>query len=505
VKPVKLDNWIYSPEKTVTLVSISKPYLNDGIYWVEVRFLPENSKKYERPFSDFTLLIKDGKYKDGIYQLDDNETVVDLNLTFSDTSKPKPFFTTSRVDKDGYFGRYTFGFNYNGEFYVLPLDVLIRDVLAPDAELLNILTSFDILEGKFIHSLEDGVFKLDILSDLPIKYARDDEKIRHLAWLFTNQGIEQMLAEAYKNISEGKGLLFDWNFSRLKFKAVINKHGDTNFIQKIIHVTKRINAREISVSDSRDAVNVGKGDTQTNRNRIVVRDGEELTVHGNGAYVDMNNWVPNIVKIEYESMPRIIRIKKKNKRPRNMVDLINKTVVIGNGKRITGELGGEEKIPQLIFQQHSACAYKGVFSAISEALEELQKDQKVSEVQSYVAPLFCRIDLNVSRNHSGSTTVRSYFAGKIIFLDGREAVVLDIQWENRSISMLLLISKACLGWDGILHEIMYNTVAEFGNWPNETLSVLHNEFSIRFERCRHTKTDAKQWAKRIKSKCDDDV
>ncbi len=501
-KPVKLDNWMYSPEKIVTLAAISKPYRRDGRYCVELKFLPENKRPYERLFSDYTLLIKDGKYMNGLFQPEESEKTVHLNLSFTDANKPKPYYNAGKFDNDRRFGRYTFGFSYNGEFYILPLDVLIRDILTPDAELLNILTSFDVKDGKFLHFVENGVFNLQILSDFPRRYVEDDEKIRHLAWLFSNPGIERMLSQTYQNICNGEGILFDWGFDHLKIEAVVRQYNGKNFIQRITHITKRIQVNEITVNDARDVKYEGEGEYQVNHNRIMIKAGEELSIHGGGASVDMSDWMPNPVEVKYETMPKIVRSQRKKQREKTLITNLGKMAVIGDGRRTTGEPGSEEKVPELIFQQHSTYTYEDEFAYISDVLTIIEKNKLVSEVQSYVAPLNVHTDMGTFRYLSDGQTDRCYFAGKIIFSDGLEAVTLDIQRENRCISMLLIISKNGNTWDGIIHTIMKNTVEESGYWPSDTLAALQNEFHLRIERCKHTTVEAKQRAKNIMFKCE---
>lgn len=496
-KPVKFENWIYKKDVKATLIANSKPNLHEGRYWVEAIFLPDE-KKLERPFSDLTLLIKNGVYKDGVYQPKEKEETVELELQFTEDTKPKPFCKTSKHGDE--YERYTFGFDIDGEYYVLPLEVLIRDVLAPDAEILNMLTSLDLREIKFLLWMEDDRFFITLMSDLPRKYGEDDDKIRHLAWLFSNPGIELMLSQTYLNINEGKGICFDWGFDSLKIVAVVECNKGKRFIQRITHVRKQIKATEIVVHDKRNIAHENGVGELINRNRTVPKNGEELVTNTSGSCVDLTDWVPNAVEVEYESLPIISRVKHDSNKAKTTTSYTDKTSVLGDGRRTTGEVGGGESIPRLIFKQRSTSAYMGEFSDISDILNELKQYEDVVEIQSSLLTLKLHCEIGAFCYLADGKTERCYFAGKIIFNNKKEAVILDVQRENLKISRLIIISSATCNWDDIIHIIMKNTVIGSGKWPKETISNLCNELPLRMERCNHTHSDSKTKANTIYEK-----
>lgn len=495
-KQIKLSDWPFSLGKLVKLSDISKPYWKENKYWVEVKFLPDINLRYERPFTDLTLLIQDEQYQDGLYQKEAKVKTVRLNLKFSESDKPEPYLRIRKSAIDGRFNNFTFGFHYQNNFYVLPQNVILRDILAPDAELLNLLTMFDVKDTKFLHWMENGTFHLNIMSELSHRYSNDNSKLYHIAWLFTNPNIEAMLAQIFENIRSGNGIQFDWGFERLNCEAVYSENSQgTRFIKRITHVAKKISAQEIVVKDVRAGEHETSED-QVKRNHIIQMDAEELHATGSGTFVDMSDWAPNIVTIEYETLPKIKRISLMRDVLNATVGYTAKSTVIGSGHRTTSDRTSEETAPKLIFKQHYKMYEHSPFFEISEALLALQDDNSVIKVESYVAPIYLHAKTGLFRYLKDGVTERRYFAGMIAFMDEKEAVILDLQRDAQNISMLMLISNYKCEWAGIIHEIMQYTVSEC-KWPTQTLASLANTFFLRINRCNHTDIDCTKLAKKI--------
>jgi len=103
-----------------------------------------------------------------------------------------------------------------------------------------------------------------------------------------------------------------------------------------------------------------------------------LSILGGGACVDMSDYMPNPVKVKYETMPKIVRSRRKKKREKTLITNLGKMAVIGDGRRTTGEPGSEEKLPEIVFQQHSTNTYEDEFSYISDVLTIVGRNKLVS-------------------------------------------------------------------------------------------------------------------------------
>ncbi len=501
-KSVRLCNWPYYHGKIAKLISISKPYWVNTQYWVKVRFFPENGVEYELPFTDLTMLIRDGDYTNGYYQEIASTNTAMLNLRFPESSKPKPYPPKERRNLEDEFESYTFGFPYMGHYYVLPLEVLVRDVLAPDGEMLHLMTSLDMKDKKFICKKENGVVRIEVMSDVPYKYSENKEKMMHIAWVFSNPKLEKMLAQAFENIRNGNGILFDWCFDRIKCEVTYqtNTKG-IRFIKCITSINKKINAAEVHVDDVRDSISEGETQGESKRSKVVAKDAEELVSCGKGKTGDLGQWAPNPVVVTYDVLPKYIRKERSSRKPRTITNYKHNAIIIGDGRRTTGDYTGEKSVPKLIFKQHRCLQDDSPFSEVSSALSVLQGEEGIIKVESYLAELSLHADTGLFRYLNDGVTGRCYFAAKIIFKDGKQAVLLDLQRENRNISMLMLISKNGCEWGGFIHEIIKYMVEGSGKWPSDTLYSLRNSFFLNIDRFNHTNIGYERLAKKILSKC----
>ncbi len=502
-KSFRLSDWPYFPGKAAKLIAISKPYWEGTQYWVNLQFFPNLRDHYKLPFTDLTMLIRDSKYIDGYFQGIDKANTASLDLRFSESKRPIPYPPKENRKLEDQFESYTFGFPFQGNFYVLPLEVLVRDVLAPDGEMLNLITALDMKDKKFLFEMINGVINIKIMSDVPYAYSKNRGKMIHIAWLFSNPMIEKMFTQAFENIRDGNGILFDWCFDRLKCNVTYetNPKG-IRFIKSIISFTKKINALEIHVDDPRDSNQEAGEQDESERAKPVPKDAKKLVSHGKGKVGDLGHWAPNPVTVTYESLPKYVREKHSARKARTTSISKDKIAEVGNGRRTTGDHTGQKSIPKLIFKQHDTLNDNSTFSEISEALLALQGNENIEKLpESYIAQMCLHTDTGLFRYLCDGITERCYFAGKITFKDGKEAVVLELEREKRKISMLILISNNKCEWDGVIHEIMRCTVEESGKWPTEILNSLCNSFLLRIDRCKHTNIDSEQLAKKILHKC----
>lgn len=501
-KSVRLSNWPYYHGKVAKLVAIGKPYWRGTQYWVKVKFKPEMGIDYSLPLTDLTMLIRDAEYIDGRYQQIESTSIETLNLEFSGGWVPKPHLSKKRRNKADEFESYTFGFKYQRDYYVLPLEVILRDVLAPDAEMLHLLTTLDIRDKKFLTWKDNSVLRIEVMSDVPYKYSKNQEKMMHIAWVYTNPKIEKTFSQIFENIRNGKGILFDWCFNKLKCSVMYKVgHNNIRFVKSITQITKKINVDEVHVDDIRDSKITGDPREKKERNRIVAQDAEELISCGKGKNGDLSHWAPNPVTISYDVHPKYVRSDQLSRASRTTSSYKDKTVVIGDGRRTTGDYTGDKSIPKLIFKQHSCVQNDSSFPDISNALQLLKGEESIIEVESYSAKLSLHADTGLFRFLDDRISERYYFAGKIKFKDGKEAIMIDLQREKRNISMLMLIAKCPSEWEGIIHEIIKNMIEKSGKWPTHTLWSLRNSYFLYTDRCNHTNVSYDQLAQKILRKC----
>lgn len=77
---------------------------------------------------------------------------------------------------------------------------------------------------------------------------------------------------------------------------------------------------------------------------------------------------------------------------------------------------------------------------------------------------------------SDGVTRRKYGIGKV--------TMIDVERENRSLSMLVLTAKGKVNWHWVYNRILYGLVNESGLWSNEVIYHIC-EIGIKVESKRH--------------------
>ncbi len=78
---------------------------------------------------------------------------------------------------------------------------------------------------------------------------------------------------------------------------------------------------------------------------------------------------------------------------------------------------------------------------------------------------------------------RKYAIGKILLRDGRENCLIEIEREERSLSMLIVKAYTAMDWEKVCCLILLGLVNESGTWCNKTINKLPNQG---LERKKHT-------------------
>lgn len=89
---------------------------------------------------------------------------------------------------------------------------------------------------------------------------------------------------------------------------------------------------------------------------------------------------------------------------------------------------------------------------------------------------------------SDGITNRKYAIGKITMMDGRECSLMEVERENKALSMLLLKSSRYIKWNWIYSILLLGLVNESGKWSNEAICKVRKE-DIDVYRNKHIKKE----------------
>lgn len=87
---------------------------------------------------------------------------------------------------------------------------------------------------------------------------------------------------------------------------------------------------------------------------------------------------------------------------------------------------------------------------------------------------------------SDGITKRRYAIGKVTMVDGKECSLIEIEREERALSMLLLKANEYVKWNWVYSKLLIGLVNESGKWDNNTINNIC-EKGIEIYRNKHTR------------------
>lgn len=494
-------NWPFEKGEKVKLIKISKPYQENGLWYIEALYLshltnrPQNIK---HNFGDLHLLIYNADYIDGKRLDMPDWAIVDIHIPESIISikKPEPHCIKDKKEKHE-FDYYTFGIGYRGKYFVIPLHEILRATLAPDVFWLNQVTLLDSIDTRVICEGDSNCLQMVFLPDVPVRYVQIDEKIKHAAWVFSNENIYEMIKQIYNSIKDGDGIKFAFLFTELRFTAKVEESGGKVYVKEIISFKgKKINCQNIIVEHP-SLVEYEKDASEKEKKWTPVEkaDGNKALLSDKTATpgsLDINRY--ESVQSEYSSSVKIERIRIR-KASGNRISL--KTMPVDAGethKRTTADFGGLETVPPLEFANKISEEYVGSFSDIISIFRFMEDRDEVITIGYHIGNLNDHYQFRSICTLADDITPRKYLAGRIQLHGGKEAMFIEIEREKIALSTLIIVSYGSQNWKLVNDQILKGLIKNSGSWPDfESIGIEQLEFY----KFKHTNADIRQKENRI--------
>lgn len=188
---------------------------------------------------------------------------------------------------------------------------------------------------------------------------------------------------------------------------------------------------------------------------------------------------------EYSSFAKIKRIRTSRLSKRNLSEQNEK--VPGTNKRTTADFGGVETVPQMEFQHSISEKLKGDFADIYAILSLMEDRKELASIKYHVGRLEDHFKFRSICTLADKITLRKYLIGIILLKNGRQAVVIEIQREEISLTTLMLISSNNQKWKVICHKILKGLIEKSGSWTD-----VESEFDqLEVHRFKHTSATIK--------------
>ncbi|QPW57581.1 hypothetical protein IRP63_12255 [Clostridium botulinum] len=223
----------------------------------------------------------------------------------------------------------------------------------------------------------------------------------------------------------------------------------------------------------------------------------KLDSSSDGATKDSEQIDTFLIAHEYEKMTKINRVKSGRAVRRNKEDESTKKYAFEDkGLRTTADAGGQEMIKGLEFTNIESVEEKGELEEFVQVLKLLKKRRNIKSVEIIIGELQeGRTGKRFSRLNDG-VTKRKYAIGKIVMIDGRECSLIEIEREDKALSMLMLKANSSVKWNWIYSRLLLGLVDESGKWSNEVIKKAEEQ-GILFYRSKHIKKGIYERAEHI--------
>lgn len=491
---VKIKDWPFEKGEKVKLIWIGEPFKKNNKWMVNTYFKGNKAtRKIMLDWASIHFLSIDKYYTDGNLnngEVLENKEAISINLTGAKVEyneRPWEIWGTGFKEKTK---SKTFNFHKNGFLYTIPIIEVIRDVLAPDKFMLNRILEMDALENYFTYEIHANKLDIHFTSEYD-KNLLNSEKINHLAWLFTNPRMLRMFNVIGQNL---------WNLGELKFHFLMDKFNITARVEKkekyirVLEIVslkkKRINAAEIYIYhpslEETETANVVKKRKFINKNSSEDR---ELDSNTDGSTKSKEEITTFLISHEYERVPKINKVKSERRIRRIKEDDSTQKYVLEDDKfRTVADTGGEQIIRGMEFTNIMKVEEKGELQEFIEVLKLLQKRFEIKSVDIIVGDLPEGNNGKRFSKLSDGITPRKYAIGRIGIIDGREYSLIEIEREDKALSMLILRTLTKRDWKKIYSSLLISLVEESGTWCNEVIEKIE-EKGVHIQRIKHSRNN----------------
>lgn len=476
---LKLKNWPFEKGEKAQLIWIGEPFKENNKWMIDTYFSDgKNTKKVIQDWANIHFLSTDKYYVDG--DLTSGEIVdtvgvmstVDIDLC---GITPKYNEGDWNIIRSNYKSKSkTFNFWKNNVLYTVPIIEIVRAVLAPNTFMLNTILYNDAWEDYFIYDIQDRKLQIAFSNEYKTSYLKS-EYYNHLAWMISNDEILKMCNEIGYNMFSQGSLRFDFNMTSFNIKARVkkNRHGFT--IMEIVKVNlKEIKVDEIEIYHS-------SFEDRKKSNEAKLRTYTYLNNKSDDRIVDnkidcANNFDESIneelITHEYINMPKVKKEKTRIGHLRiNEDNNTKKYIMEDDNLRTLSSEGGMKRTNGIEFSEVDKNSISPELIRIILDLKKLEKLDWIRKVNIKIVKLplgrkFSYLSNGVDR--------RMCLIGEILKVDGNIFGIIEVERENKALSMLILKFKSKKGLQFAYEYLLNGLIQESGKWSSNVINKLNN-------------------------------
>nr|WP_238937995.1 Tn7-like element transposition protein TnsE [Anaerobacillus isosaccharinicus] len=389
----------------------------------------------------------------------------------------------------------------------MPVIEVVRSILAPNGFLLYRLLESNSFPLYFVETNTPQQIHLSFSSRYEKKYTQK-QYVYQLAWLLSNRDARS----AFENIAftwlQEQSLKFEWNFTQpITVTVRAKEENNTCTVLEIISVkNKKLPYDLITISHpeirDQEKSNDPKKYAYRHLNKDQGEDGFTLDEEVDGATEDFDFVQMNQLQHEYSFTPKIERIKGKPTKQRTNEDENTKKYLIDDHSiRSTADSGGQQLVRGLEHQMLYDIQAQGELQYFINVLKALEQYPRIGTIQVIMDVLPDGHGERRFTKLSDNVTKRRYVIAEIYLGNGKQFNIIEIERENRSLSMLILSSPVTREWRPIYDRLLINLVNDSGTWTSKSLKSIEGQ-GITLVKAKHSSKGVQHRAEVLLNKLD---
>lgn len=506
-KVYKLNNWPFADGEQAQLIWISYPFLHEKKRMIYAYFRAKGqTKKVLTDWGTLPALAIQHMYMNGDlrYSIPPGKLEeVDLTI-FPNLVRYTERDWTIQGTYDQDISR-SFTVTYHNKLYVLPLIEVVHSILAPNRFLLYRLFEMNSFPQYFIETYTEGQIHLDFSSQYDLKYTKKSF-LYQLVWLLGNHDLRQIFENIPYTFLNTDKLKFDWLFQQpISIKAVVKPTPYGGTILRINEVKdKQIPYEKISFSHPLlSKYEKSKEAKKYTMHELKSSDGEKERVLDEtmeGATEDFDLIEMNKQVHEYAISPSILKIQGKSTKQRTYEDENTKRYTFNDtGIRSTSDTGGNRLARGIENQSLQQVQTKGELGEFVRVLQELEDYKEVQSISFQIDTLPVGDGNRKFSYLEDGITHRQYALATVNLINRNEFKILEVERENRSLSMLILSSTIPVNWNQLIDGLLMNLVNSSGTWEKGSIKSVERK-NVVVQRAKHSKKGYKHRAKLLINK-----
>lgn len=488
---VFIKSWPFKPEEKAMLYWIDNPYMEQKKWFIEAYFKYENLLKSQKmDWATIHFLVLKRYYQNG--NLNDGEVkkdsvIKDLNLSNIKFNIIEDFLEENVDGVRKKIKTKIFVGEKEGVQYRIPALEIIRGILCINRFLLNRVVEIDSLSKYFGYKYDERYnLYIDFFDEYESKLLTS-ENIRHIAWIITNENILKMFNQIGKNLWLERQIKYDFLFEEFEIKARISESRNKIRILEIIELEKKmIKARGIYyTSKYNKQYKKVKEPKKRKYKKLKESDDKTLDPKIEGAKNADSDFIKTrFTRHTYVNEIKIHKIKDGERCIRDKEDINTKTYEIENESlRTTADTGGLDTVKGIEYENIDDVQIKGELEEFIEILRILKTKPGVRSVEVLIKHLPEGKKGKKFAMLSDGESKRRYVVGKID-MNNTTYSLIEIERENRSLSMLLLYSRYNVDWSKIYLTVALGLVNKSGAWDLQIVNSLQ-KMDVYANRIRH--------------------